>query len=164
MGFRLTNKKGKLKYNTRAAIIDLEEYLDSFVRAGGIKWLDATVLAIIPTWSKASRATFQKLANDLGTSIPYGTQRSKRDREALGLRNSKGSGLTSDKGQHYFVYTTQLRYLIYNEFNRATAGPPPQPFSNNVRFTPYRFQDAGDQAWLKHMTTFKPPEVWNHLT
>lgn len=164
MTFRL-RRKGKLKYNTHRAVAEFNAYVKEFVRQGGIKWLDATVIKIIPTWSKASRATFQKLARDLGTSVPYGAQRSRKDREQLGLNSSKGSGFFSDaQGRHYFVYTTQLRYLIYNEFNRATKGPPPQPFSDNVRFTPYRFQDAGDAAWRKHAKTFRPPKTWKYLS
>lgn len=164
MGFRLLFKKGKLVYDEKKAIADLNQYTKDFVIAGGIKWLDATVKAIIPTWSKASRATFQKLAKDLGTSIPYGPLRSAKDRENLGLQNSQGSGLTSnDKGEHYFIYTTQLRYLIYNEFNKATAGSPPQPFSNSVRFTPYRFQDQGNVTWLDHAKAYNPPNTWSYL-
>lgn len=164
MGFRLLKRKGDLKFDVKSAVSELESYVQQFVKDGGIKWLDATVLAIIPTWSGASRATFEKLARDLGTSIPIGPIRSKKDRQSLGRSTSQGSGFFSETGKHYFVYTTQLRYLIYNEFNLATKGPPPQPFSNNVRFTPYRFQDAGDKAWAKHVTTFKFPSVWKHLS
>lgn len=164
MGLFTLKKKGKLKYNTKAAIVELNKYTAEFVRIGGIKWLDATVIAIIPTWSGASRSTFQKLARDLGTSVPIGPQRSRKDRRQLGEDNSQGSGyFTGSNGQHYFVYTTQLRYLIYNEFNRATKGLPPQPFSDNVRNTPYQFQDKGDQAWLAYAKSFDPPSVWKHL-
>lgn len=163
---RLTVRgKGKLNYNLHAAVSELNKYTKEFVRIGGIKWLDATVIAIIPTWSKASRATFQKLAKELGTSVPYGPLRSRKDREDLGLSNSDGSGFfSSDSGEHYFIYTTQLRYLIYNEFNKATKGTPPQPFSDNVRNTPYHFQDAGDKAWKAYVKEFRPPKVWKHLS
>jgi hypothetical protein len=157
-------KRGRLKYNTKAAITELNKYTSEFVRIGGIKWIEATVIAIIPTWSGASRATFKKLASDLGTSVPIGPQRSKKNRQSLGENNSQGSGFfTGSNGQHYFVYRTQLRYLIYNEFNRATKGPPPQPFSDNVRNTPYHFQDKGDQAWKEYARSFDPPSVWKHL-
>lgn len=164
MGLFRLSKKGKLQYNTQHAVTALNQYVKEFVKQGGIKWLDATVLKIIPTWSGASRATFEKLAQDLGTSIPYGPQRSRKDRRPLGRATSAGSGFFSNaQGQHYFVYTTQLRYLIYNEFNKATAGPPPQPFSDAVRFTPYHFQDAGDKAWRIYEKKFKPPPVWKFL-
>lgn len=163
MKFTITGK-GSLDFRRQWAVRALNAYLSDFVRRGGIKWLDATVLSVIPTWSKASRATFQKLARDLGTSIPYGPQRSNVDREELGKSNSAGSGFTSKGNEHYFIYTTTLRYLIYNEFNKATQGPPPQPFSNNVRFTPYRFQAKGDVAWQKHVETINIPSVWKHLS
>lgn len=163
MGFTL-KKKGKLKYDTKASVAALNKYTSEFVRIGGVKWIEATVVAIIPTWSGASRATFRKLARDLGTSVPIGPQRSKKNRQSLGESTSQGSGFfTTSGGQHYFVYTTQLRYLIYNEFNRATKGPPPQPFSDNVRNTPYHFQDKGDKVWLAYAKTFNPPPVWKFL-
>jgi len=165
MRFKIISRKGKLKYDTSGAITELNQYIKEFVRIGGIKWLDATVIAIIPTWSKASRATFQKLASDLGTSIPYGPQRSKKDRESLGRSNSAGSGFFTDAfGRHFFIYTTQLRYLIYNEFNRATKGTPPQPFSDNVQNTPYHFQDAGDRMWNAYAKKLRLPKVWKHLS
>ena len=147
-----------LFFDKQAAINELNSYIKDFVRQGGRKWLNATVIKIIPTWSKASRATFQKLARDLGTSIPYGPLRSQVDRESLGLALSAGSGVFDTKTEHYFVYTTQLKYLIYNEFNKAVAGPSPQPWSNNVRFTPYNFQDAGDKAWEEHVKTLQIPD------
>jgi len=145
-------------FNASSAKKELTTYIQDFVKSGGRKWLDATVRKIIPTWSKASRATFQKLARDLGTSIPYGPLRSQTDRESLGLANSAGSGFFVTSAGTHFVYTTQLRYLIYNEYNAAVAGPPPQPWSNNVRFTPYHFQDAGDKSWEAHAKTIKIPD------
>lgn len=163
MRFRV-EKKGHLKFNLNAAVKELDEYVASFVKEGGVKWLHATVEAVpIPTWSGASRATFQKLARDLGTSVPIGPIRSRKNRTALGLSTSVGSGFFRVRYASYFVYTTQLRYLRYNEFNLALAGPPPQPFSDNVRFTPYRFQDKGDKAWEAHARGIMLPDPLKHL-
>ena len=67
------------------------------------------------------------------------------------------------KGYVGFVYETNLRYLAYNEYNLATAGPPPQPFSNRVRFTPYNFQSRAQAAWLKVAQTAKLPNPLRHL-
>jgi hypothetical protein len=68
----------------------------------------------------------------------------------LGKAESAGSGVVEDASVAFvgFVYQTGLRYLRYNEYNKAVPGPPPQPFSNNVRFTPYDFQSRAQAAWL----------------
>lgn len=159
------NGYGKLRFNKTGAIRELDEYVAKFVKEGGVRWLGATVEAVpIPTWSGASRATFEKLARDLGTSVPIGPIRSRKDRTSLGRSTSAGSGYFRVQHSSYFIYTTQLRYLRYNEFNAAVAGPPPQPFSDNVRFTPYRFQDLGDKAWDKYARGIKIPDPFKkHL-
>jgi hypothetical protein len=144
----------------------LLQYLRSINEKAGQAWIDAAVNQTpIPTWSGASRATFSKLAQELGTSVPIGPVRATRDRVALGKSSSAASGVIEDRAKGYagFVYETNLRYLAYNEYNLATAGPPPQPFSNNVRFTPYNFQSRAQAAWLKVASTAKLPNPWRHL-
>jgi len=145
----------------------LYQYLIASLRGGGRKWLDATVRTSthIPTWSGASRATFQKLAQELGTTVPIGPIRAHKDRTALGRASAQGSGMFVDesKGLWQFVYQTQLRYLAYNEYNRAVAGAPPQPFSNNVRYTPYGFQAKGAKAWLAFTSKLLLPSPFKYL-
>jgi hypothetical protein len=144
----------------------LLQYLRSINEKAGQAWIDAAVNQTpIPTWSGASRATFSKLAQELGTSVPIGPIRATKDRIALGSSSSAASGVVEDRAKGYagFVYETNLRYLAYNEYNLATAGPPPQPFSNNVRFTPYNFQSRAQAAWLKVADTAKLPNPWRHL-
>jgi hypothetical protein len=133
----------------------------------GQAWIDAVVNETpIPTWSGASRATFQKLAGELGTSVPIGPIRAKKDRTALGRESSDGSGVSEDESRPYagFTYQTSLRYLAYNEYNKAVKGPPPQPYSNNVRFTPYKFQARGLKAWKRVAKTAKLPNPFRYLT
>lgn len=164
----------KMKVKFTSFVFDLEGYLGELekfltqkLKEGGAKWLDATVRTktIIPTWSGASRATFQKLAQELDTTVPIGPIRARKDRTALGLANAQGSGvfINSAAGDYKFTYATQLRYLAYNEFNKATRGPAPQPFSNNVRYTPYRFQDKGQAAWERFAATVKLPNPYKFL-
>jgi len=132
----------------------------------GQAWIDTAVNQTpIPTWSGASRATFSKLAQELGTSVPIGPIKAKKDRVGLGKSTSSGSGVVENKAKGYvgFVYETNLSYLAYNEYNLATAGPPPQPYSNNVRFTPYNFQSRAQAAWLKVAQTAKLPNPLRHL-
>lgn len=146
---------------------ELERYLTQKLKEGGSKWLDATVRTstIIPTWSGASRATFQKLAQELGTTVPIGPIVARKDRTSLGLANAQGSGvfISAAAGSYKFTYATQLRYLVYNEFNRAVRGPAPQPFSNNVRYTPYGFQGKGQAAWEKFAATVRLPNPYKFL-
>jgi len=111
--------------------------LENVNERAGQAWIaEAIDNTPIPTWSGASRATFEKLASELGTSVMYGPQRSYKDRRALGRSTSAGSGVVRkmDGNNVYigFAYETDLRYLAYNEYNRAVPGPEPQPWSNNV--------------------------------
>jgi hypothetical protein len=132
----------------------------------GQAWIDAAVNKTpIPTWSGASRATFQKLASELGTSVPIGPIKSGKSRVSLGQSVSNSSGVIENTQTGFvgFVYETDLRYLAYNEYNLATAGLPPQPFSNNVRFTPYNFQSRAAQAWMAVAKTAQLPNPYNYL-
>jgi hypothetical protein len=131
----------------------------------GQAWIHAAVnSAPIPTWSGASRATFQKLARELGTSVPIGPIRSKKSRVGLGAATASGSGVIEDGDFIGFIYTTNLRYLAYNEYNRAVKGRPPQPYSNAVRFTPYQFQKAAQAAWEEEAKKAKLPDPYRYLT
>jgi hypothetical protein len=135
----------------------------------GKTWIRAaTDEAPIPTWSGASRASFQKLARDLGTSVPLGPIRERGnlfDRIAWGRQSSKGSGLVTDKGKVYlgFIYQTTLGHLIYNEYNSPVPGPYPQPWTTAVRFTPYFFQYRAWEAWNEVAKTAKLPNPYNYL-
>jgi len=144
----------------------LLQYLRDINEKAGQAWIDTAVNQTpIPTWSGASRATFVKLASELGTSVPIGPIRAKRDRTNLGRATSARSTVIEDPSKGYagFVYATSLQYLAYNEYNRATAGAPPQPFSDKVRFTPYNFQSRAQTAWLKVAKTAKLPNPWRQL-
>lgn len=155
-----------INFDTLGYARDLLKYLQDINEKAGQAWIDTAVNQTpIPTWSGASRATFSKLAQELGTSVPIGPIRAKKDRISLGKSSALGSGVVENKAKGYvgFVYETNLSYLAYNEYNLATAGPPPQPFSNNVRFTPYNFQSRAQAAWLKVARTAKLPNPLRHL-
>jgi hypothetical protein len=143
----------------KAMLKALREYNE---RAGQA-WIHTAVNKTpIPTWSGASRATFQKLAAELGTSVPIGPLRTK-SRVSLGKSTSGGSKVIENKSYVGFQYSTSLRYLAYNEYNAAKAGTPPAPFSNNVRFTPYGFQDRARSAWEGVAKTAKLPNPYRYL-
>lgn len=162
----------KVKYNFVGFEINMQMYRRSLLRAlrkfnekAGQAWISTAVdTTPIPTWSGASRATFQKLANELGTSVPIGPIKAPKDRTSLG-RSTSSSGVW-EEGNDYvgFTYETDLRYLAYNEYNKAIKGPPPQPFSNAVRFTPYKFQERAKQAWETEASKAKLPNPYKYIT
>lgn len=139
----------------------LNTHMVERTRKAGQVWL-ARVLIIIPTWSRASRATFESLAQAVGFNITYGPQRSRKDRLLLGLQTGRG-GLDRGKFAWHFFYETDLRYLAYNELNAATPGSPPQPFGELKEPTPYNFQDAGRDAFEAFATTVRLPNPYEYL-
>lgn len=134
----------------------LKTEMTNKTREAGRVWL-ARVLVIIPTWSRASRATFEALAQAVGFNITYGPQKSRKDRLVLGLQTGRG-GLEITSESWHFFYETDLRYLAFNEFNNATPGPPPQPFGELTHPTPYHFQDAGRNAFEAFAAKVRLPD------
>jgi len=129
---------------------ELNSYMEEWLKQAGREWLEATVMTVIPTWSKASRATFQKLARELGTSVPYGPLKSMKDRESLGLAAGSQSGLELDPSgsRWHFKYHSNLRYLAYNEYNKAVFGQGGVFSRSGLRHpTPYHFQEKGLKAF-----------------
>ena len=149
-----------LSFNLKGYTAHLNGYMTDWLKQSGREWLSAAVLVVIPTWSKASRATFQKLANELGTTIPYGPQLSMKDRESLGLSAGSGSGLELGKNRWYFKYHSTLRYLAYNEYNRVVYGQAPNVFSHSglTNPTPYHFQEKGLAAFEMFTQFTKLPD------
>ncbi len=122
----------------------LKDKMTEAVSEAAKSWL-TTVLAIIPTWSRASRATFEALADAVGFHITYGPIRSREDRLTLGLSTGRG-GLKITKKSWHFFYETDLRYLAYNDLNKAIYGVAPNVFSKGgIPNTPYRFVEAGQR-------------------
>jgi len=141
---------------------DIDSTMQEIARDAAKSWL-RTVLTIVPTWSRASRATFEALANDVGFNVTYGPVKSREDRLLLGLSTSNG-GLISKKLQEYgFFYETDLRYLAYNELNSATPGPPPQPFGTLINPTPYRFLEAGRKDFESFAKNIKLPSASDYI-
>jgi len=132
----------------------------------GRAWLNAIIKETpIPAWSGASRATFLKVARLLGTSVPISIAPGAPNRIAMGKSSSQGR-LIKDKGKVIvgFEYKSSLGHLNYNEYNRAVAGKSyPQPWSNNVRYTPYFFQQRGSTAWKAVAVTARLPNPFNYL-
>lgn len=121
-------------------------------------WL-TTVLTVIPTWSRASRATFESLAQEVGFQITYGPRLSREDRTELGLATSRG-GLDLGKDSWFFFYTTDLQYLAYNNFNHVVYGEAPNVFSRTglTHPTPYKFTELGEDAFKRFAERVRLPD------
>jgi hypothetical protein len=125
-------------------------------KEGARVWL-TTVLAIVPTWSGASRATFEALAQAVGFTVTYGPITAFKDRRALGQGAGHG-GLEKTPGGYSFYYRTDLRYLIFNEANVATVGVA-GVFKGLINPTPYKFFEAGERAFKAYSKTVRLPVI-----
>ena len=136
----------------------LDAHMSEMIAQGLTVWLEA-VLAEIPVWSGASRATFVKIAQQIGYNLPVGPATgdwahglfdSRMDRTAMGMAQSDGK-LTADKttGEYTFTYSTALPWLIWNEYHNANVDPDPSLFYRVLKEGPYNFQVVGARAFLR---------------
>lgn len=135
----------------------IDKRLLESTKKGAHVWLD-TVLAIVPTWSGASRATFEALAQAVGYKVTYGPIRSFKDRRALGQGAGFGGIEKNGSAGYRFTYRTDLRYLVFNEANRATKGVA-GVFKGLIKPTPYKFFDAGEKAFKAYAATVRLPVI-----
>lgn len=137
----------EIEFNLPAYKKALRPHMDDAVQRCARAWL-AAVLRFIPTWSRASRATFESLAQAVGYNIQYGPILAREDRLTLGLQTGRG-GVSLTKTKWTFFYETDLRYLAYNEYNHVVYGQAPNVFSRSglTHPTPYKFQEAGQIAF-----------------
>lgn len=165
------------KFDTNGLVdlwFDMEEYkkvvfnqLVNATERAGRAWLNAIIQNTpIPSWSGASRATFLKLAQELGTTVPISIAPGAPNRIAMGKSAGAASEVYKDK-QEWKVgiyYKSTLGHLNYNEYNMAVAGKAyPQPWSNNVRYTPYFFQQRGQTAWKAEAEKVELPSPWRYI-
>lgn len=152
------------KADLRLLSLDLRRFSKSVddkmleaTKEGARVWLD-TVLAIVPTWSGASRATFEALAQAVGYRVTYGPIRSFTDRRRLGQGTGFGGLRREGAGKYSFYYRTDLRYLLFNEANQARVGEA-GVFKGLINPTPYKFFDAGEKAFLEYAQRVDLPLV-----
>ncbi len=114
-------------------------------------WLNAVIKPTIPTWSGASRATFEKIAKLAGLSMTYGPQKSRKDRKPLGKRESTASLKSTKAGVYSFEWGTTLRYFILNETTRQEYVPGARDTGSGVIYSrsglthpgPYNLESKG---------------------
>jgi len=151
---------------------DVAEQMRNELRKAVRVWLKATVRTVVPTWSGASRATFEILAKKAGTSISYGPQKSIKDRKPLGRKESSATLQTNKKlGQYYFEWETTLKYFILNENTRQTYQEGAKDTgSGRIIYKkgldqpgPYNFTEKGQAALEQFIATVKLPNPFFYL-
>ena len=150
----------------------LDAHMRELIAQAVMEWLEA-VLAEIPVWSGASRATFVKLAEQIGYNLPvapaavnaaHGLFTSRIDRTWMGRAQSAGE-LTANKqtGEYTFTYSTTLPWLIWNEYHNANVEPDPTLFYRLIDPGPYNFQVTGMRAFLRFAESVDLPSVKPHV-
>ena len=169
----------KFSATLERATVDMASYtkaLDAVMREaiahGMFAYLQA-VLARIPTWSGASRATFLQLAREISLDIPIvpvawvsggGKAGSLLNRIPLGESNGTGRLIIdAARGQYHFEYTNDLHYLTFNEYNDANAGGDSGVFSKLKNPGPYHFQELGATAFENDAKGIRLPSPFNHF-
>jgi len=139
----------------------LDKHMAHAIAQGLVVWLEA-ILAEIPVWSGASRATFTKLASHISYSIPIAPVAV--DRIGMGQASSDG-GMVTDKqtGEYSFTYSTTLPWLIWNEYHNANVEPDPSLFYRVIKEGPYNFQAVGARAFLRFADNVDLLPVKPHL-
>ncbi len=148
-----------------APSIDLAKYrrlLDARLREALaqalVRWLEATVIAEVPVWSGASRATFLALARNIEYNIPIAPVAPSRTSQ--GEAASSGSwDVDESRGRYLFTYQTTLPWLIINEYFDAT-----QWGFHLKRPGPYDFQTKGAAAFREEARTVQLPDPFACLT
>ena len=140
--------------------------LRNYNEVAGQVWLTEVVRKTpMLEWTGASKATFQRLASEVGYPLARGNLRAPYSRIPWGLASSAGSGVGESKSnmRTWFVYQTNLPHLIYNEYNPPIPGRYPHPRTTRVRHTPYGFQKRGAAAWKRYAKTLRLPNPWSYL-
>jgi len=140
---RFKAKVNLVNFNKRGFLDHFNTRMTEVSKEAAISWLK-TVTVIIPIWSRASIATFNQLAESVGFPLNVGISVASVDRLSLGLQTGRG-GLIIEKNQKWgFFYETDLRFLAWNEFNKATRGDGSGWYSAHRDGPgPLRFQAAG---------------------
>lgn len=159
MRFKGTFRKPRLRLNKWKR--DTERRMLTELKRAAIAWLTAAT-APIPTWSGASLGTFSELAAEVGFNLQINPTANGR---RLGLGPGAGAAASSGRfggdirnGRFTFEYTTNLEYLIFNEFNNANVTVDPKVFSSLKRPGPYRFQERGRAAFLASVSNVRLPD------
>lgn len=129
-------------------------------------WLRSAIKPTVPTWSGASRATFAMISKLAEEPMTYGAQKSRKNRKALGERESSAT-LTGDKdtGIYSFEWGTTLRYFILNNNSFQQYVPGAKDTGSGkilyktglTRPGPYNLEQKGEVALREALKTVSLP-------
>jgi hypothetical protein len=137
----------------------LAEELSVLITQAAFEWVLAAT-AEIPVWSGASHATFLHLTRVLGYQLAINEAGNAPRRVNYGLSNSSGSlDIDPGAGQFSFSYETDLKHLVYNEYNNANLSPDPGLFSRLKQPGPYHFQDKARAAYVRATAGLALPDL-----
>lgn len=154
---KFTSKVTLIEFDRQGFLERLNQEMTEATKEAARSWL-RTVLVNIPTWSRASRATFNELSEAVGYNLTFGPLVAYVDRLSLGLQTGRGGLQIKDNKSWHFFYETDLHYLAWNEFNTATQGDGSGWFSRHRSGPgPYRFQAAGAADFNSFAANVKLP-------
>jgi len=139
-----SNAKMELPKLARFIVPGIDQYVKETIEEAARAWVKAA-LEIIPTWSGASRATLQQLAQAVNVPVPISPKSTAPNRIGLGRLYSSGGIRNPKRAVWDFYYESTLQYLIANETKNV------KPRTEGLRGslitpTPYKFRQAGDAA------------------
>ena len=142
----------------------LNEVLEEAVKSSARAWLNATVMAVIPVWSGASAATFQKLARAVSFPLTITGVAPQGAYGALGpsygFQRSTGS-VEVGGGKASFTYGTSLFHLVFNESQDGNVNKKAgRVFSSLNNPGPYGFQELGKAAFEVEASKVRLPNPW----
>ncbi len=137
----------------------LHESLSEEITRAAIAWVE-TVLTEIPIWSGASWATFTRLSRAIGRTLTISP--SVISRISYGQRHGDGA-LTADKQkvEYTFEYSTDLRWLVHNEYNAPDSDP--NVWGKLRKPGPYHFQRIGLKVFEGMAKDVSLPSPWKSL-
>ena len=136
----------------------LDKYLRETVAQAIMEWLEATVIAEVPVWSGASRATFLQLARNIEYNIPIAPVAPSREDQGLAQSFGDLDAGKTKAGRHVFTYQTTLPWLCINEYYDAT-----QWGFHLKKPGPYNFQKKGVTAFHRFAETVHLPNPFRCL-
>jgi hypothetical protein len=147
----------RVELNLQQYARDVDRDMLEATKQGARIWLQ-TALSTVPTWSRASRATFESLAQSVGFRVTYGPITAFYDRKPLGTSNGFGGLIKDEQGKYSFYYSSTLEYLNFNESNHAPVG------TAGVRWgllnaTPYNFVEAANASFEQFAKNVSLPPV-----
>lgn len=139
----------------------LHEHLSDEIAQLAFVWLNA-VLEEIPTWSGASRATFLQLASKIGYILAINPVASSR--MSFGAAHGQGKITANPStGIYTFTYSTDLKWLVSNEFNHNTPANDPSVLYGLKKPGPYHFQQKGLAAFRQASKDVRLPSPWQSI-